>query len=88
MHAPPQCDLQQGEMVLLGHRLDQRQALEDLGLEVAVAVHGAGVGGGVTVAALGGDDAWGGVGVFAGEDAAGERVVDDDREGVFAAARD
>lgn len=86
MHTPPQCDLQQREIVILGHRLDQHQTLEDLGLEVAVAVHGAHGGGGVAVAALRGERGVGDVVVFSRKDAAGERVVDYDREGEFAAA--
>lgn len=88
MHTPPQRDLQQTQLVLLRHRLDDLEAFEDLGFEVAVAVHPAGGGGGVAVAALFGRGGEGRGVVFAGEDAAGEGVVDDDVDGVFAAAGD
>ena len=72
--------------MLLRHRLDQRQTLKDLRLEVAVPVHLAGDGGGVAVAAFLRDGVVGGV--FAGEDAAGEGVVNYDVDAVFAAAGD
>lgn len=68
VHAPSQRGLQQGQLVLLGHGLDQSEALERLGGEVAVAVHLAQAGGRVAVAALVGDQV-GGL-VFAGEEAA------------------
>lgn len=74
--------------MLLSQRLDESQAFEDLGLEVAVAVHGADGGGGVAVAAVSGDGGEGCGGVVAGEEAAGERVVDYDVDAVFAAAGD
>lgn len=67
MNAPPQRHLYHRQIMLLGRFLDNAESIERRVLEVAAAVHGAGVRVRVRVAALGGD---GGGFYFTGEEAA------------------
>lgn len=82
---PAERRLQQRQVVLLDHGLDDAQRLERRVFEVPRAVHAAHAAHGLAEAARGRHV--GGF-VFAAEEAAGDRVVDDDVEAVAAAGGD
>lgn len=84
MHAPPQGNLQQREIVLLGHRLNQPQGIEGGVFEISLPIQEARLRG-VAVTAFRWDL---GALVLPGEYTASERVVDDDVDAIAVARRD
>lgn len=85
MDDPSQCNLQEGEVMFLGHRFNQLERLKGRILKVSFAIHRPHSLCLVGKATFIGDNVLGFD--LAGEDTASERVVDDNVDVVFPAAR-